>query len=128
MTAQDMLKLKKSLGTIKPLFTFQQCKKCKSTVKIAGHHVTYIPEKVEPLCSKCHAKITALNTAAAIVTGINKDNDLEKCNVIRRKVWRWFLRKKKFITLTDIALFLGIDYEFTDDQISYIVCAGERCL
>jgi hypothetical protein len=128
MTEYGILKLKKSLGTTKPLFTFHQCKKCKSKVKIAGHHITYVPEKVEPLCSRCHAKITALNTAATIVTGINQDNDLEQCNIVRRKVWRWFLRKKRFITLTDIAVFLGIDYDFTDEQIEYIVCAGERCL
>ena len=129
MTEQDIQKLKQSLGnSSKPLFVAQFCRKCKSTKKIANHHITYIPEKTAPLCSHCHAKITVLNTVTSIVTGTNKENDLEQCNINRKKVWSWFLRKRRTISISDVLDFLCVDYDFTDEQIDYITYSGARCL
>jgi len=104
------------------------CRRCNSKKRVVGHHVTYRPSYVAPLCTLCHAKITALNTAVAIATGITKTNDIRRCNENRMVTWKWFLKKRRLSSIEGLLKILKVDYEYSDSQIEFIEQAGNRCL
>ena len=54
-----------------------KCFKCKSTINIISHHVSYDPEIIKPCCRSCHQTIHAKKqkiTAEEMRTSVNASN------------------------------------------------------
>lgn len=54
-----------------------KCYKCKSTINIISHHVSYDPEITKPCCRSCHQTIHAKKqkiTAEEMIISINASN------------------------------------------------------
>ena len=86
-----------------------KCIRCSGTDKLTGHHVTYNPETIVTLCLICHSKITFINTVGAYATGIKLKEDEEQSNLLRTKLFMWFLICKK-VTKYLVAKELGEEF------------------
>jgi len=54
-----------------------KCYKCKSTINIISHHVSYNPEIIKPCCRSCHQTIHAKKqkiTPEEMIVSINASN------------------------------------------------------
>ena len=69
----------------------RKCCKCGKKWGLERHHVTYKPPLIKDLCSKCHKKITEINTVAAKLYGTHKTRRTKFTNVVRLALWRVFL-------------------------------------
>ena len=98
----------------------KKCCRCKSTVGVVRHHIIYIPERIANLCRRCHGKISMVNAAASIITGTRQSNK------IRAYMWQWFLQYTGSIKPEKVAIALGIDFKFTNKQITFINEAYKR--
>lgn len=70
------------------------CVKCNRAYHLQEHHITYNPSLTVFLCKTCHDRITALNSAAAIIARTSLTYRLTYTNKIRVILWQWFLKSK----------------------------------
>lgn len=66
------------------------CKKCGER-GYEHHHITYIPEEIALLCTKCHLLITKLNTIESRKSKKKLGYYKKLSNKVRKRIWEAFL-------------------------------------